>query len=738
MRISFLLHNAYAIGGTVRSTLNLAGALAAHHEVEVVSVFRTADKPLLGVSGKVRLHPLVDERPEAPSYEGTHELMARPSDVVPPTEVLAHRYTALTDQRLCAFLDTTDADVVVATRPALVVMLAEHGSRRYLRIGQEHLSYDHHVPGVRAAQNQAIRHLDGFVTVSARDAADHRRHLPGVGTRITDIANTAPKTKAEPSGLQVPLVVAAGRLVPVKRYDLLIEAFAKVAAVHPEWRLRIYGQGPERANLRAAVDALGLSDHVFLMGPHAALETEWAKASVAVVSSEWESFGMTILEAMHAGVPVVATDCPHGPGEIITDGRDGLLVPPKDADALAGALLRLIEDPDLRRGLGTEGRSTVRRYAPRLIAEEYERLLTELRKARTPVVVRVVRRMRGVRFPLHGLLARTPVISRAERGDQADGTVSGPGSAPAPDAMPPPPPPPHPLRPGARCRIDSSGNVRIALGSSGAPGPSAGEAHVLVLRHRHGDTEIRVPLESPDEGKPEWTAVLARERLGLAEGRWDLYAERPSDGERRRLNALLVEQRGLLGPGLGLGRSDAAPPVPVAGEPVAWWIPYRTKGGHLALRTFRRTAHGEVTALSAGEGSLTVEGVLHGPPLAQGAALVGIARTTARGTARGEGAEDFETPLTTVEERRFRVRIASLPGPAEPDGTALWDLFLRPAEGAAPIRLGRLFDDIVDRKKTARYPAVALASADGAAGATAARFFFTVTNDLAISTVAVP
>ncbi|WP_143673307.1 glycosyltransferase family 4 protein, partial [Streptomyces griseiscabiei] len=368
MKISFLLHNAYAIGGTIRSTLNLAGALAARHEVEIVSVLRTADRPQLGLSAKVRLVPLVDERPDARTYDGGHELMSRPSALVPPDEVLAHRYTALTDERLRAFLDSTDADVLVATRPALVVLLAEHGPRHAVRIGQEHLTYDNHVPGVREAQNAAIARLDAFVTVSERDAADHRRRLPGPRTRITNIANAAPRSTAEPSDLRAPLVIAAGRLYPVKRYDLLIEAFAKVVAERPEWRLRIYGKGPERANLRTAIDTSGLNDHVFLMGPYASLDAEWAKASVAVVSSEWESFGMTILEAMHAGVPVVATDCPHGPGEIITDGTDGLLVPPSDPNALATGLLRLIDDPGLRERLGTAGRTTVQRYAPRTVA----------------------------------------------------------------------------------------------------------------------------------------------------------------------------------------------------------------------------------------------------------------------------------------------------------------------------------------------------------------------------------
>ncbi|MFK4273884.1 glycosyltransferase, partial [Streptomyces milbemycinicus] len=117
--------------------------------------------------------------------------------------------------------------------------------------------------------------------------------------------------------------IAAGRLAPVKRYDLLIRAFEKVSAARPDWRLRIYGGGAQHAKLRALIDELGLYNHVFLMGPANPLDPEWAKGSIAAVTSSMESFGMTIVEAMRCGLPVVATDCPHGPAEIIDNGVDG-------------------------------------------------------------------------------------------------------------------------------------------------------------------------------------------------------------------------------------------------------------------------------------------------------------------------------------------------------------------------------------------------------------------------------
>jgi glycosyltransferase involved in cell wall biosynthesis len=114
------------------------------------------------------------------------------------------------------------------------------------------------------------------------------------------------------------------------------------------------------------------------MGRTERLGEELSKASIFALSSRYEGFGMVIVEAMSKGVPVVSFDCPRGPSEIIHDGEDGLLVPNRDVEAFASALLRLIDDEPLRRRMGTAALQTASRYRPEIIGEEWERLLDGL------------------------------------------------------------------------------------------------------------------------------------------------------------------------------------------------------------------------------------------------------------------------------------------------------------------------------------------------------------------------
>jgi glycosyltransferase involved in cell wall biosynthesis len=177
-------------------------------------------------------------------------------------------------------------------------------------------------------------------------------------------------------------LVAVGRLVHQKGFDLLLRAFARIAPEHPDWTLTIWGEGEERAALEALSTELGIAGRVRLPGV-TERPGQWVEAAdVFVLSSRFESFGNVITEAMAAGLPVVAFDCPWGPGDILRDGEDGLLVPPENIDALAAGMRRLILDTDLCARLGAAAALNVRRFAREAILAQWDALVAEAAGAR--------------------------------------------------------------------------------------------------------------------------------------------------------------------------------------------------------------------------------------------------------------------------------------------------------------------------------------------------------------------
>lgn len=196
---------------------------------------------------------------------------------------------------------------------------------------------------------------------------------PGAGVVVPNGVDLDEPAAPRPSWLPARYVLGVGRMVEVKGFDLLLEAFARVVAAAGDGvSLVVLGDGPQRAALAERARAHGLGDRVLLPGrvPRAEVVAALAAATVVAVPSRFESFGIVVLEAWRAGVPVVATTR-GGPPEFVTDGVDGLLVDPVDGAALAGALTRLLTDPAAADATGAAGRHEVEEYSWSGVVDRY-------------------------------------------------------------------------------------------------------------------------------------------------------------------------------------------------------------------------------------------------------------------------------------------------------------------------------------------------------------------------------
>lgn len=199
-------------------------------------------------------------------------------------------------------------------------------------------------------------------------------HNAGVEHDVRALARESLPADERPDG---PLVVACGRLKPLKGFAHLIDALAEVRKSFPA-HLWIVGEGEQRAELERKVERLGLKSCVRLLGFKENPYKYMAAADVFVLSSLFEGFGNVIVEAMACGAPVVATDCPYGPREIIRDGENGILVAPASADSLARGILRVLADEELKKRLAANGLERARDFEAESIAGEYGELFLRI------------------------------------------------------------------------------------------------------------------------------------------------------------------------------------------------------------------------------------------------------------------------------------------------------------------------------------------------------------------------
>ena len=268
--VRILLMHAWGMGGTIRTVLTLAGALAERHEVEVLSMVRRRDEPHFPFPPGVTVTAIDDQRPWArPPAPGP----PRPRRALAPAR-RPHR-TAATGGRgprrcgptpaLARRLRAVRGGVLMGTRPGLNLLVLDLAGPGVATVGQEHMHLARHSPAMQARIAERYPRFDAVVTLTEADRADYERRL-AEPTRVRRIPNPVPDLRGIVADPAARTVLAAGRLTPQKGFDLLIDAWVPVAARHPDWTLRICGGGGRRAALERRVRRRGLEGSVVLPG----------------------------------------------------------------------------------------------------------------------------------------------------------------------------------------------------------------------------------------------------------------------------------------------------------------------------------------------------------------------------------------------------------------------------------------------------------------------------------------
>ena len=379
-RVYFLVFNGDGIGGVARTSLTVANALAGRYDVEVLSVYRSRGEPTFELDPRVKLRYLVPAKPRNSVYPPRLRKLASQPTVLPDRG----NYTAASDAAMrSAFAAMRDGDVLISTRPSLhpsSLLLAPE--KRLIRIGWDHLNFPTRYAGrgrPGESIDRAIPGLDAFVVLTEADAADYRTRHPGA--RLEVIRNAVPWPPASVRGPHdEKVVIAAGRLTEAKGYERLVEAWTLLQDEFPDWTCRIYGKGHLEGALQAQVEAAGAT--VELPGYTTDMRAELRRSAIFAMSSRVEGFPMTLIEALAEGTPLVSFDCPRGPGEIVVDGSNGLLVPDGDVPGLAKALAALMRDRELRDRMGEQALVDSRQYDIGNIADDWVSLIEKLRQER--------------------------------------------------------------------------------------------------------------------------------------------------------------------------------------------------------------------------------------------------------------------------------------------------------------------------------------------------------------------
>ena len=364
LKVAFLLPTLSG-GGAERASALMASAL--DPEVfDALVILERPGAPAYQVSATVTVERLGVDRSRQTIYPLARMLQRERPDVL---------YSALPHLNILAAI----ASRFVRPRPRLIVSVHSNQASELASVRNGRV--------MRLVMPWVYRSADSIVAVS-RGIEGELRAVVGDRPKLRMIHDPLDVRAIQALAAEDPhhpwfdpsleLISAVGRLSREKGFLTLLEAFRVVHRTRGNARLMILGEGPQRPELLGAVERLGLGSAVQLIGFQKNPFAYLARSTCYVLSSDWEGFGMAIVEAMASGTAVLATDCQFGPAEILNNGEFGLMAKPGSIDGLANGMLRLIDDRALRHELIEKGARRAMDFDVTAVVPRYAALFEEM------------------------------------------------------------------------------------------------------------------------------------------------------------------------------------------------------------------------------------------------------------------------------------------------------------------------------------------------------------------------
>lgn len=367
------LHLGY--GGIEKSVTALANLLCSRFEVEIICTYKLYERPVFDIDESVKIKYLLPElnpnRAEVVSAFKKKKFISFFKEGIKSTKILYLRRKTMID-----YIKNSDADIIISTRDIFNEWLGEYAPSKTLKIGWEHNHYHDDYKYAHGVVRSAT-YLNYLVLVSEALKQYYKNQLVDSRCQCVFIPNIIDSIPEQIAPLTEKRLVSVGRLSPEKGYLDLLRIYNSLIKTHPDWKLDIIGDGIERKKLEEYINSHHLNNYVTLHGyqTKAYIDKILHKSSIYVMTSYTESFGIVLIEAMSHGIPCIAFDSAEGARELIKSGMNGYLIKNRNFSAMSKKIEDLMENKDVRKRIGLEGRKGVKKFTGQVVKEQWFKLL---------------------------------------------------------------------------------------------------------------------------------------------------------------------------------------------------------------------------------------------------------------------------------------------------------------------------------------------------------------------------